>query len=131
MKVFIAGNRQEVSGNWLNQAGAELGAPIPRQIADKLRGKKFASFDQFRQAFWQEVAKDNELSRQFNKANLRDISNGLSAYPPVTEQVGGRKKYEIHHVKPISQNGAIYDIDNLRVLTPKRHIEIHSKKGDK
>lgn len=127
----VTGNGKAITGIWLDRAGDELGAPIPSQIADKLRGKEFASFDQFRKTFWQEVAKDPELSGQFNKANLKDISNGLSAYSPVTEQVGGRKKYEIHHVKPISQNGAIYDIDNLRVLTPKRHIEIHSKKGGK
>ncbi|WP_390900307.1 HNH endonuclease signature motif containing protein [Serratia ficaria] len=41
----------------------------------------------------------------------------------------GRDKYEIHHVNPISEGGAVYDIDNLRVLTPKRLVEIHSENG--
>ncbi len=52
----------------------------------------------------------------------------LSPFPPKKEHIGGRTKYELHHIKPISQDGAVYGIDNLRVLTPKRHIEIHSKK---
>jgi hypothetical protein len=31
------------------------GAPVPSQIADKLRGKTFGSFDSFRQAFWKRL----------------------------------------------------------------------------
>ncbi|WP_413081246.1 HNH endonuclease signature motif containing protein [Yersinia vastinensis] len=49
--------------------------------------------------------------------------------PPKKEHVGGREKYEIHHVNPINGGGAVYDIDNLRVVTPKRHIEIHTRNG--
>ncbi|HGJ5890834.1 MAG TPA: S-type pyocin domain-containing protein, partial [Arsenophonus apicola] len=61
----VTGNGKAITGIWLDKAGDELGAPIPSQIADKLRGKEFASFDQFRKTFWQEVAKDPELSGQF------------------------------------------------------------------
>ncbi|WGL99268.1 HNH endonuclease signature motif containing protein [Arsenophonus sp. aPb] len=123
----VTGNGQEVTGNWLNQAGAELGAPIPRQIADKLRGKKFASFDQFRQAFWQEVAKDNELSRQFGAANLGNIINGKAPSPREIDQIGGRVKYELHHINYIKNGGEVYNIDNLSIVTPKRHIDIHKE----
>ncbi|OVZ77420.1 HNH nuclease [Yersinia kristensenii] len=104
-----------------------MGAPIPVQIADKLRGRRFSSFDRFREAFWQEVAKDPELAGQFKSGNLGNINNGKAPSPRESEQVGGRVKYELHHVKPISKGGATYRIDNLRVLTPKRHIEIHKE----
>lgn len=46
-----------------------------------------------------------------------------------TEQVGGREKYEIHHVTGVGQDGAVYDVDNMRITTPKLHINIHSNKG--
>ncbi|MEX5669801.1 colicin, partial [Pseudomonas neuropathica] len=32
---------------------------------------------------------------------------------------------ELHHEIEISKNGAVYDIDNLLVMTPKRHIQLH------
>ncbi|WP_330999766.1 HNH endonuclease signature motif containing protein [Pseudomonas aeruginosa] len=57
------------------------------------------------------------------------MRDGFSPFTPKAEQAGNRDKYEIHHVVQISQGGAVYDIDNLRVMTPKMHIQIHSKKG--
>ncbi|MDK6891939.1 hypothetical protein QP278_25750, partial [Escherichia coli] len=39
-------------------------------------------------------------------------------------QVSGREP----HDKPISQDGGVYDMDNIRVTTPKRHIDIHRGK---
>ncbi|MGP2517964.1 HNH endonuclease signature motif containing protein [Yersinia sp. 2545 StPb PI] len=93
------------------------------------RGRKFSSFDRFREAFWQEVANDPELSGQFNLRNAAFIHKGYAPYPQRKEQIGNRGKFELHHVNPIKDSGAVYDVDNLRVVTPKRHIEIHSKKG--
>ncbi|HHH1520543.1 TPA: HNH endonuclease signature motif containing protein, partial [Yersinia enterocolitica] len=75
----------------------------------------------------QEVANDPELSGQFKFGNLGNIKNGKAPSPRESEQVGSRVKYELHHVKPISKDGAVYDIDNIRVLTPKKHIEIHKE----
>ncbi|WP_241153231.1 S-type pyocin domain-containing protein, partial [Pseudomonas viridiflava] len=40
----VTGRGQDVSGIWLAGAGVGLGSPIPTRIADKLRGKSFASF---------------------------------------------------------------------------------------
>jgi hypothetical protein len=125
----VTGKGQQVGDGWLNDAGKELGAPIPSQIADKLRGKTFGSFDAFRKAFWVEVGNDPMLSKQFNSRNQSFLKKGYSPFVPNREKVGGREKYELHHVEPISQDGAVYDADNLGVLTPKRHIEIHSKNG--
>ena len=98
----VTGRGQQVAGVWLAEAGKGLGAPIPVQIADKLRGRKFSSFDRFREAFWQEVANDPELSGQFNKTNYVEMLNQRAPYPPSIEQMGDRKKYKIHHVKFIN-----------------------------
>lgn len=121
------GSGQEVSGDWLKSAGKEDGAPVPAQIADKLRWQKFRNFGSFRKAFWTEVGIDPVLSKQFKAGNLGNIRAGKSPAPKEAEQVGGRIKYELHHVKPIKDNGAVYDFDNIRIVTPKRHIEIHKK----
>jgi hypothetical protein len=128
---IASGAGQSVSGNWLGAAATLEGAPIPKQLADKLRGREFSSFDAFRRVFWRKVANDELLMDQFSFFNKIDIRRGLSPSALPSEQVGGRQKFEIHHIKPISEGGSVYDLDNLRVLTPKQHIKIHSKKGDK
>ncbi|MEO8641116.1 S-type pyocin domain-containing protein [Pseudomonas sp.] len=127
---IASGSGQSVSGNWLGAASTLEGAPIPKQIADKLRGREFSSFKAFRRVFWKTVASERFLNRQFTPLNKIDLRDGLSPSAKSSEQVGRRKKFEIHHVKPISEGGAVYDIDNLRILTPKQHIEAHSKKGE-
>ena len=123
------GAGEAVAGAWLPNAGTDLGAPIPSQIAQKLRGREFASFDRMREAVWMEVALDENLAAQFSTQQRKLMSQGISPFAPVADQVGGRVKYELHHDDPIAVGGAVYDVDNLRVLTPKRHIEIHSNKG--
>jgi len=125
----VTGVGQPVSGRWLGAASQGEGAPIPSQIADQLRGKAFKNFRSFREAFWKAVANDPELIKDFNTFNIAGMHDGLSPFPPRTEQVGGREKYEIHHIIGIEQNGAVYDIENLRITTPKFHISIHSNKG--
>ncbi|HEN3467948.1 TPA: S-type pyocin domain-containing protein [Yersinia enterocolitica] len=124
----VTGQGEWILGIWLAEAGKDQGAAIPAQIADKLRGREFSSFDRFREAFWREVANDPELSGQFIELNQRRMrEKGYSPFTPSKEKVGGRDKFELHHVISIKDNGAIYDVDNLRVITPKCHIEIHSK----
>ncbi|MCP1443513.1 hypothetical protein J3D54_002645 [Pseudomonas sp. GGS8] len=127
---IATGNGQPVSENWLGAASTLQGAPIPEQIADKLRGREFSSFKAFRRAFWKAVAHDPFLIDQFTLFNKFDIRNGLSPSAPPSEQMGRRTKFEIHHVTLISEGGSVYDIDNLRLLTPKQHIETHSKNGE-
>lgn len=41
------------------------------------------------------------------------------------KQVGGRQRYELHHKEEIQHGGEVFHVDNLCVLTPKRHISIH------
>ncbi|WP_353852608.1 S-type pyocin domain-containing protein [Pseudomonas sp.] len=114
-----------VSGVWLGEAARGQGATIPSQIADQLRGREFANFHRFREAFWKAVAADALLSMQFNKGNLERMRDGSAPYPTLIDQAGGRKTFELHHQIEISKDGAVYDLDNLLVMTPIRHIQLH------
>lgn len=121
----VTGKGQKVTGTWLADAGQGNGSPIPSQIADKLRGRTFSNFDRFREAFWEEVSKDPELSEKFIPSNLARMKYGMSPRTIFIETVGKRRSFEIHHIKPVSQGGDMYNVDNMGITTPKRHIDIH------
>ncbi|APV39024.1 hypothetical protein PFAS1_06590 [Pseudomonas frederiksbergensis] len=128
---IASGAGQAVSGNWLGAASTGEGAPIPMQIADKFRGREFSSFKAFRRAFWKAMGDDELLSGQFTKLRQMDMKHRLAPAALPQDQVGRRIKYEIHHINPIGAGGEVYDMDNLRVMTPKLHISIHSNiKGE-
>ncbi|MGC6388360.1 S-type pyocin domain-containing protein [Ewingella sp. S1.OA.A_B6] len=82
MPGTASGSGQPVGDNWLGDAGVGDGAPIPSQIADKLRGKTFGSFDSFRRAVWSEVGKEPTLSSQFKGNNKKALEKGYSPFPP-------------------------------------------------
>ncbi|MEP8849213.1 S-type pyocin domain-containing protein [Enterobacter hormaechei] len=126
----VTGKGETLSGSekWLEAASTGLGAPVPSQIADKLRGQEFSNFDAFRAAFWKAVAADPELSLQFKPSNLDRMRVGKAPRSVRVEHVGKRKSFELHHVDNISDGGAVMDCDNVRVTTPKRHIDIHKGK---
>jgi hypothetical protein len=121
------GMGQPVGGNWLGSAGDAGGSPIPAQIADQLRAQDFRSFDRFRESFWKAIAADESLRRQFGKVDLEQMTNGAAPYAEPLDSVGGREKIEIHHKQRITDGGAVYDLENLSILTPKAHIELHKK----
>ncbi|MCL6327350.1 type VI secretion system PAAR protein [Pectobacterium polaris] len=125
----VAGEGEVLSGEgkWLEAASSGLGAPVPAQVADKLRGQKFERFDDFREAFWLAVAQCPELMKDFKPSNRTLIRMGLAPYPIPSEQMGGRTTFELHHVEQIQYGGAVYDIDNIKVTTPRLHIGIHKK----
>ncbi|XSS63204.1 S-type pyocin domain-containing protein [Pseudomonas sp. B11] len=125
---IATGVGQPVSGIWLGAASQPEGAPIPSQIADQLRGRQFKNFKEFRGALWTAVGADAILSKQFKGANSVLVQGGTSPFTIPSEQVGGRGQFEIHHVIPLKDNGALYDIENMRIMTPKQHIKTHSKK---
>jgi hypothetical protein len=122
---IVTGQGQDVVGIWLAGAGVGLGVPVPSQIADQLRGREFKDFDTFRQTFWELVAKDPELSQQFNERNLKGMLNGLAPVTPRAGHAGKRIAFELHHIELIKDGGAVYDTDNINVVTPRRHIDIH------
>ncbi|MCJ2371459.1 S-type pyocin domain-containing protein [Pseudomonas sp. RGM 3321] len=116
-----------VTGIWLGAASDGGGAPIPSQIALQLTGKNFRNFRAFREAFWQAVANDTELSRQFSPINIMAMKKGYAAFVRKTERRGARNKYELHHKIHLFHGGDIYNVDNIYVTTPTRHIEIHKE----
>ncbi|WP_413734794.1 S-type pyocin domain-containing protein [Sodalis sp. RH21] len=125
----VTGQGQKVGANWLADAATEQGAPIPEQIADKLRDKRFNSFGAFRKAFWLEIGKNPDLVSQFSEFNVDAIERGAAPLSIKAEQVGKRRKFELHHIEQIGKSGEVYNVDNLNILTPKRHIETHSNNG--
>ncbi|MBY8930377.1 S-type pyocin domain-containing protein [Pseudomonas sp. Wu6] len=126
---IVTGGGQAVTGSWLGAASQGEGAPIPSQIADNLRGQEFKNFRAFREAFWKSIANDSELANQFNRQNLLRILNGKAPYTSKLEHAGKSGKFELHHKIFISKGGEIFDIDNIYIVTPKLHKQIHGK-GD-
>lgn len=63
--------------------------------------------------------------------NFDEMKKGNAPFAPESERRPGRSRIEIHHKTPISQGGEVYNIENLVLLTPKKHDELHSKmRGD-
>ncbi|AQL35733.1 S-type pyocin domain-containing protein [Pseudomonas syringae] len=124
-----SGYGEAVTATWLRGSTASQPTPIPSSIAEKLRGRPFTSFDKLREAIWLEVSKDPELSRQLGKASLREVSEKRAPYVPAEHQIGKRLKYEIHHNHWVKEGGAVYDLDNLIIMTPKDHIQTHRKQN--
>ena len=120
-----SGVGQAVSGNWLGSASQGEGAPVPAQIADQLRGREFRNFRAFREAFWKAVAGDPELAAQFQKQSRSTMEKGKSPYVSKVERAGETVKFELHHKIRISKGGSVYGLENIRIVTPRRHKEIH------
>ncbi|WLG96063.1 S-type pyocin domain-containing protein [Pseudomonas sp. FP198] len=123
----VSGTGKTVGNDWLRATSGPNGAPIPSQIADRLRDQEMRTFDSFREKLWAAVANEPELVKQFSSRNQAIMKDGYSPYAPRNEQVGGREKFEVHHVHPIGKGGDVYDVDNMAITTPKGHINIHSK----
>ena len=97
---------------------------LPKQIADKMRGMEFRNFDKFRQTFWKLVADDPNLSKEFKTADLRNMKTGLAPVVDSTQRTNGANSYQLHHVKPIHDNGGVYDLSNIIIVTPRYHKEM-------
>jgi hypothetical protein len=95
-------------GKWLEAANTGLGAPVPAQVADKLRGKKLNNFDKFREAFWLAVAEVPELMSQFKRANQTIIRGGNVPISIPSEHVGNRFKIHYRADIPCVQLGRRY-----------------------
>jgi len=119
------GDGETISGVWLGDISQNEGAAIPKPIADQLRGKQFSNFREFRESFWKAVAGADDLSKQFKANNIHAMKNGRAPFVPEAGILGNRIKFELHHIQQISKGGDVYGIDNIRIVTPKRHAEIH------
>ncbi len=121
----VTGNGEDITGIWLEKASEGLGSPVPSEVANKLRGKEFSSFNSFRQAFWREVSQSEELLGQFSSQNQDRIRLGKAPKTRSRDKIGKRNSFELHHVDEVQHGGKVYDLDNIRINTPKNHINIH------
>lgn len=63
----------------------------------------------------------------FRKTNIDEINlkeNVLKALRKAEQWLGGQKSYILHHKTPIHQGGAVYDVDNILIVTPRYHKDI-------
>lgn len=127
MPGVVSGKGQLIQGQFLYDGNRE-GAPIPAQIASKMRGKRYSSFGAFRRRLWQLIGRSPLFESQFDLAELLIMRRGLAAPARKNERVGRRVKFEIHHIRRISEGGAVYDVDNMIIMSPRFHVEAHSEK---
>ncbi|WP_085710623.1 MULTISPECIES: S-type pyocin domain-containing protein [unclassified Pseudomonas] len=124
---IASGYGQPVAAGWLEAASQGNGAAIPVQIAEQLRGRQFRNFRAFREAFWKAFPNDTELAKTFDPGSLNEMKKGRAPFVRVVDRVGQRMKFELHHSTTLASGGALYDSDNLRVITPKRHMDVHRR----
>lgn len=120
-----SGYGEPVPSRWLEAAAQGEGAAIPSQIADKLRGKEFKSFRVFRETFWKTVFNDGKLADLFNATSLNEMKKGKAPIVRFSDTAGARVKYELHHKLGLAEGGDLYNADNINIVTPKAHVEIH------
>jgi hypothetical protein len=97
---------------------------VPGSVRLALEGQTFASRAEFRGAFWRAVADDPSLAGQFTRSNQRLMSQGKAPFVAESQQYGGRLRYELHHITPVSRGGAEFDLGNIAVVTPRYHRDI-------
>lgn len=119
------GNGLTISGIWLGEATRDTGAPVPAQIASQLAGKEFKNFKEFREAFWRAVAADPTLAHQFDKRNLGLMRTGKAPKTRKEDKYLSFNTFTLHHHQPIADGGGVYDLDNIRIVTPLAHNHIH------
>ncbi len=117
---------RKATGNWLHGTAGNA-APLPRQIADALRGRSFKTWDEFREAVWTAVAADKALQKPFAAHNIGRMKKGFAPRVHHTQRVGELKSYILHHRTPIQHGGGVYDLDNIVVVTPRYHQELLNK----
>lgn len=120
-----SGHGAPVAGGWLGAAAQGDGAPIPSHIADQLRGRQFNSFRTFRETFWKAVFNDEKLADLFNETSLNEMKKGKAPIVRMNDSAGARVKYELHHKVGLAEGGDLYNADNINIVTPKAHVEIH------
>lgn len=115
------------SGRWLD---ATVPTPIPLQVAQQLDGLTFNRFGDLRAAVWRSVAANPELNSGFGRASLAQMREGNAPFAPVAYQTtnssGAGLRFNLHHVEPVAMGGAVYDLSNIRIVSPKVHFGLHN-----
>ncbi|MGR6545085.1 RHS repeat domain-containing protein [Paenibacillus tundrae] len=100
---------------------------IPKDIADALSGRTYDNFDDFRKEFWKTVGNSSyadEFMINGDMTNIYRMRNGGAPLVLDTQIISGSVTYQIHHKTPIHQNGEVFNLNNLVVVTPRYHAEI-------
>lgn len=108
---------------WIRGTQGNAGR-VPESVAAQLRGRSFASREEFRKTFWKAVADDPALVGQFGPDSVDRMRKGLAPFAARVQQYGGHRNYVLHHRTPVSRGGAVYDPDNVIVVTPRYHQEV-------
>jgi hypothetical protein len=120
--AHASGPLNTIEGTWLRGSQGNAGQ-FPAQVAERLAGRHFENFGEFRAAFWRAVADIPELAAQFSPSNQALMREG-GAPIAVEDQWHGGNRYVLHHQTPIARGGGVYDMSNLVVLTPRMHQDI-------
>ncbi len=121
----VSSELMPTSGRWLD---ASVPTPIPAQVGDALVGQSFNTFGDLRQAIWEHIGSDAELNSGFSRANLAKMNDGLAPSAPtgwLNETGAFGDSFNIHHANPIELGGAVYDLSNLQIVSPRVHFDIH------
>lgn len=94
-----------------------MALPLPEHIANKLAEQTFNDFDDFSQAFWLAIAEDPVYSQLFVTSQLKRIKQGWPLRAPFAETAKGLRSYQISHLDSPEFGGALYDADNLRIMS--------------
>jgi hypothetical protein len=124
--IATGGRRlRDITGKWLEDGRIGL---FPGQIARKMRGMHFKTFDEFRETFWILVSRDKSLSKGWSESNITRMQMGYAPFTPSAEAVGGGSNavYQLNHRLALKNSGEVYNIDNLEIVSPS----FHSKIGD-
>ena len=99
---------------------------VPLDVAKMMEGKSFNSFDLFRNEFWKSMSK-SKYAAEFGEANITRMESGLAPFAVKSQHIGLQKNYHLHHKSPISHGGAVYDLSNIQIVTPRFHKEVLEK----
>jgi hypothetical protein len=109
---------------WLQGSDRRLGL-FPAQVAERLRGRTFSSFREFKEAVWTTVAEFPELTEGFDDVSIRRMRRGWAPLAPADHHFGGQVTYILHHrVRVVDDPDRLYDTSNLLILTPRAHQEV-------
>lgn len=119
-----SGVGEDVIDDWLQREPLERDAAIPASVAQRLRGRVFSKFSEFRRAFWIEVSQDEGLKAQFTDLDLAAMRGGNGPSLGAAGPSGTSAPFELYHVDPVSEDGDAYDMDNMSVMTDAQHAEM-------
>lgn len=120
--AFIGGSHlADADHNWLSDGTGG----IPGQVAARLNGQRFNTFDAFRRAFWKTVADIPLLADTFSRGNVGRMRDGLSPIATRDGWHGRQRSMVIHHQREIQYGGGVYDMSNMRIVTPRIHHRMH------